>query len=162
MDYNILITIAAGIILVVGLIGTVVPVLPGVPLAWFGLLVAFFSSYNSVSIPTLVITGIIAAAVSIADNFIPAAMTKKFGGSKYAVRGSVLGMIIGFFIGPVGLVIGPFVGALIGELIHSNGNFNASLKTAVGSFAGFLFGTGLKLITTLCFIWIYIVSFFHH
>ena len=157
---SIVLCIAAGVLLVVGCIGTFVPVLPGAPLAWAGLLAAYFSQYNSISILCLVITAVIAVFVSIADNFLPVTMTKKFGGSKYATSGATIGLIIGFFTGPWGIIFGPFLGALVGEFINKEGRSEGVFKAAFGAFMGFLLGTGLKMITVLAFIWIFVISFF--
>ncbi|MCQ2591173.1 MAG: DUF456 domain-containing protein [Treponema sp.] len=159
MELSVLFSILGGVLLIVGFLGTFVPVLPGAPLAWAGLLVSFFSSYNEISILCLVITGIFAVAVSILDNIFPIYMTNKTGGSKAATTGSTVGLIIGFFAGPPGVILGPFLGALIGELINTNGDFKISLKAAWGAFLGFLLGTGLKMITVMVFIWIFIISF---
>ena len=150
----------AAVLLVVGFIGTFVPVLPGAPLAWAGLLAAYFSQYNSISILCLVITGVVAVVVSVVDNFFPVTMTKKFGGSKYATTGATVGLIVGFFTGPWGIILGPFFGALIGEWINKEGRSEGVFKAAFGAFMGFLMGTGLKMITVLAFIWIFVISFF--
>lgn len=158
--FSVILCIIAAVLLVVGFIGTFVPVLPGAPLAWFGLLAASFSVYNNISIVCLVVTAIFAAGVSIADNFFPVTMTKKFGGSKYATTGATIGLIAGFFTGPWGIILGPFFGALIGEFIKKEGKSEGVLKAAFGAFMGFLLGTGLKMITVLAFIWIFVISFF--
>lgn len=160
MNISILLAIAAGILLLVGFIGTFVPVLPGAPLAWCGLFAAYFSDYCDISIPALIITGFIAILVSVLDNFLPVLMTKKFGGSKAATTGSTIGLIIGFFVGPLGVIFGPFLGALIGEMIHNEGKTEGTFKAAFGAFIGFLTGTGLKMICVLCFIWYFIIQFF--
>lgn len=159
MSLDLILSIVAAVLLVVGLIGTVVPVLPGAPLAWSGLLCAFFSGNNKISLLCLIITALCAIFVSVMDNMFPVLMTKKNGGSKAAVTGSTIGLIAGFFMGPPGIIIGPFIGALIGELINTNGEFNLAVKSAWGAFIGFLLGTGLKIITVMIFIWIYILSF---
>lgn len=156
---NLAFSIIAGILLVIGFIGTFAPVLPGAPLAWVGILFAYFSSYNEVSMTVLIITFITAVVVSILDNFLPVIMTKKFGGSKTAVTGSTVGLMIGFFTGPWGIILGPFIGALIGEFINKKGNTDGVLKAAFGAFVGFITGTGLKMIVVLVFVWIYIISF---
>lgn len=156
---NLFLSILCGVLLVVGFIGTFVPVIPGVPLAWGGLLAAFFSDYNDISVVMLVCTGVFAVGVTVLDNFLPVIMTKRSGGSKAAVTGSTIGLIAGFFLGPAGVIFGPFVGALVGELIHSDCNFKQSLKSAWGAFLGFLSGTGIKMITVLIFVWIFIISF---
>lgn len=160
MNISILLAIAAGILLLVGFIGTFVPVLPGAPLAWCGLFAAYFSDYCDISIPALIITGLIAILVSVLDNFLPVLMTKKFGGSKAATTGSTIGLIIGFFVGPLGVIFGPFLGALIGEMIHNEGKTEGTFKAAFGAFIGFLTGTGLKMICVLCFIWYFVIQFF--
>lgn len=160
MNISILLAIAAGILLLVGFIGTFVPVIPGAPLAWCGLFAAYFSDYCDISIPVLIITGLAAILVSVLDNFLPVLMTKKFGGSKAATTGSTIGLIIGFFVGPLGVIFGPFLGALIGEMIHNEGKTEGTFKAAFGAFIGFLTGTGLKMICVLCFIWYFVIQFF--
>lgn len=159
MDTSLLLTIIAGILLAVGFLGTFIPVLPGAPLAWLGLLVSYFSSYNKISIICLIITGLVALVVSILDNILPVYMTNKRGGSKAATTGSTIGLIIGFFVGPPGIIFGPFLGALIGELISTSGDFKASVKSAWGAFLGFLCGVGIKMAAVMVFIWIFIISF---
>ncbi len=159
MTLDLLFSILAGVLLAVGFLGTFLPILPGAPLAWVGLLLSYFSKYNKISILILVITGLIAVAVSIVDNIFPVIMTRKTGGSKAASIGSTIGLIIGFFTGPAGIIFGPFIGALAGELIQTKGDFSLSLKSAWGAFLGFLCGSGLKMISVLIFIFIYIVSF---
>lgn len=157
---SLFLAIAAGVLLAAGFAGTFVPVLPGAPLAWLGLLSAYFSEYCDISVPTLIITGIAAVLVSVLDNILPVAMTKKFGGSKSATTGSTIGLIAGFFIGPVGIILGPFLGAVIGELIHNHGNSDGVLRAGLGAFAGFLAGTGIKMILVLVLIWCFIAGFF--
>ena len=156
---SIILCLVAGLLLLAGFLGTFVPILPGAPLAWAGLLAAHFSIYNDISILCLIITGVIAVLVSIADNIFPVTMTKKFGGSKYATTGATIGLIIGFFTGPWGIILGPFFGALVGELINKEGRNEGVLKAAFGAFMGFLLGTGLKMITVLGFIWVFVISF---
>ncbi len=155
MTLDIILCIVAAVLLIVGFFGTFVPVLPGAPLAWVGLITAYFSYYIEISILTLVICGIASIVVSILDNFFPIFMTKKAGGSKAATTGATIGLIIGFFIGPAGIILGPLAGAMIGELIHTQGEWGNSFKSAIGAFLGFLLGTGIKMITVLVFIWIY-------
>ena len=105
---SVVLCIVAGLLLLLGFLGTFVPVLPGAPLAWAGLLAAYFSEYTDISILCLIITAVIAVVVSVVDNIFPIAMTKKFGGSKYATTGATIGLIIGFFTGPWGIILGPF------------------------------------------------------
>lgn len=157
---SLILCLVAGVLLFVGFLGTFVPVLPGAPLAWAGLLVAYFSEYTDISLLCLIITAVIAVVVSIVDNIFPVTMTKKFGGSKYATTGATIGLVVGFFTGPWGIILGPFLGALIGEFINKEGRNGGVFKAAFGAFMGFLLGTGLKMITVLAFIWIFVISFF--
>lgn len=160
MVIDIVLVVIGAILLIAGFLGTFVPVLPGAPLAWLGLLVAKFSSLTDISILALVITGIIAVFVSVADNFLPVIFTKQSGGSKAGTIGSTLGLIVGLFLGPVGIILGPFAGAFIGELIHDNSDTQRAFKAALGAFKGFLAGTGIKMIACAICIWIFIVSIF--
>lgn len=152
--------ILAGILLLVGLIGTVLPVLPGPPIAWAGLLSAHFSSYSQIELWILIATGIAAVFVTVMDNIFPSIMTKKAGGSKAATWGCTIGLVVAFFLGPLFILIAPFVGAYIGELIHDSSDSKRALKAAFGAFKGFLLGTGIKIITVMCFIWLFLWSIF--
>ena len=158
MAGDIAFTIFGGILLVIGFAGTIVPVLPGAPLAWIGLLLAYFSSYTDISVTALIITAVIAILVSVLDNIFPIIFTKQSGGSKAGTWGSTIGLIIGFFIGPIGIIAGPFIGAWVGEMIHDNSDSKRALSAAFGSLKGFLLGTGMKMIACGIFIWIFVTS----
>lgn len=158
MALDIILAIVAAILIIVGFFGTFVPVIPGAPLAWIGLLIGYFSEYVEINLIVLIICLVVAVFVSIADNIFPVAMTKKAGGSKAGTWGSTIGLIVGLFTGPWGIILGPFCGAFIGEFFHDNTDMKRCLKAAFGAFVGFLLGTGLKMITVGAFIWIYIVA----
>lgn len=153
---SIILLILAAILLFLGLIGTIVPVIPGVPLAWGGILLGYFSVYSNLGLTTVIICLVVTVIVTILDNVFPAAMTKKSGGSKAGVWGSTIGLILGMFLGPWGIIAGPFCGALIGEFIHDHSDGARCFKAALGAFKGFLFGTGIKMITVCVFIWIFV------
>lgn len=159
-DPTLFFAILAGILLLVGLIGTVLPVLPGPPIAWAGLLAARFSSYSQIEIWILIATGIAAVFVTVIDNIFPSVMTQKAGGSKAATLGCTIGLIVSFFLGPIFILIAPFAGAFIGEMIHDSSDAKRALKAAFGAFKGFLLGTGLKIICVMCFIWLFLWSIF--
>ena len=143
---EIILIILAFLCLLIGLLGAVVPAIPGPPLSFAGLLLLQWSGYGGFSSSFLWMWFAIAAAVTIMDNILPALMTKKFGGSRMAIAGSVIGLIAGiFFFPPVGILVGPFLGALVGELIHSGKNLHA-LKVALGAFLAFIVGSGVKLV----------------
>lgn len=156
MNSSLLIAIIASVFLLAGFAGTILPVLPGVPLAWCGLLLAHFCSYTLTPVWILVITGIAAVAVTVTDSVLQPYLTKKAGGSKNAVRGATIGMIAALFLGPVFIILGPFIGAFAGELLTTRGEPQKALKAAAGSFAGFLVGTGAKMLCVIAFIWIFV------
>lgn len=158
MGFDVFLAILGAICLLIGTVGCVVPVLPGVILAWAGLLSAYFSHYCDIPTILLVATGITTAIISVLDNMIPIYLTKKTGGSKAGMWGSTIGLIVGIFVGPWGIVLGPFAGALVGELIHDNRDMKRAIKSASGAFLGFLLGTGLKLVLCGFLIWIFIQS----
>jgi len=144
--------------LLTGLIGCIVPIIPGVPLAWIGLLLAYFSAKAELSLTVVIICLSAAIIVSVLDNFAPIILTKKSGGTKAGTWGATLGLIAGMFLGPAGIILGPFAGAFIGELIHDRRNTQRAFKAALAAFAGFLLGTGMKLISVGFFIWIFVKS----
>jgi uncharacterized protein len=141
-DYILLIL---GIIfMVLGIIGCLVPVLPGPPLSFIGLIFLHLTRFGQFSTPALITFGALAAIVTILDYIVPVWGTRRFGGSKYGTRGATIGLVIGFFIGPLGIIIGPLLGAFIGEMIFKD-DMNYALKAGIGSLLGFLMGVGLKL-----------------
>jgi len=138
--------ILAGILILLGAIGSLLPVLPGPPFAWVGILITHLSSSVDYSMNFLVTTAVAMILISVLDYFIPIWGTKRFGGSKAGVIGCTIGLVVGLFFGPLGIILGPFLGALIGELSVNQKQLNRALKSATGSFLGFVVGTGLKLI----------------
>ncbi|HSO88018.1 MAG TPA: DUF456 domain-containing protein [Draconibacterium sp.] len=151
MDY---VLIGFGIILmIIGILGCVLPLLPGPPLNYMGILLLHFTEEFQFTNRFLLIWAIITIVVFALDYIIPVWGTKKFGGSKQGIWGSVIGLVAGlFFFPPFGIIIGPFVGAVIGELI-SGKDSGAALKSGFGSFVGFLTGTILKLIASGMMTW---------
>lgn len=146
MDY--IFFILSFVFLLAGIAGSILPVLPGPPLGWIGLLLFSFTSDSTFTTSFLIWTGVVAAAITALDYIIPVWGTKKFGGTKAGVRGSTIGLLIGVFFAPFGfisVIIGPMIGAYIGEMMQEKDSTKA-LKSAIGSFIGFLLGSGMKLI----------------
>lgn len=141
-DY--LLLISGILLMILGIIGCLVPVLPGPPFSFIGILLLQFSRFGQFSNSTLIVLGVIAAVVTILDYIVPIWGTRKFGGTKYGTRGATVGLIIGLFLGPAGIIIGPFIGAVIGEMIFRD-DINYAIKAGFGSLLGFLMGIGLKL-----------------
>ena len=145
--------IILGIVLViVGVIGSFLPVVPGPPIAYLGLLIQQLREPDPFTTRFLVIWVILVVISLILDYVIPIWGTKKFGGSKYGVWGSTLGFLLAFWMGPWGVIIGPFIGAFAGEMIAGK-DHRQSFRAAWGSFVGFLLGSLLKVI--LCFVMLY-------
>ncbi|MBO4641464.1 MAG: DUF456 domain-containing protein [Bacteroidaceae bacterium] len=144
---TILILIAI-IVALLGIIGAVVPNMPGPPLCFASLLTAYFTCPGMISIKLLLWMLALTILVTILDFVAPIVMTRLGGGSKYAMWGSTLGIIAGMFFMPWGIILGPLVGAFMGEILH-NSNFTHATKVATMSFISFLLGTGLKLIASL-------------
>jgi hypothetical protein len=130
--------------MIIGIIGCLVPVLPGPPLSFLGLILLHLSRFGQFTTPTLIILGAIVVIVTLLDYIVPIWGTKKFGGSKYGTRGATVGLVIGLFLGPLGMIIGPLIGAFVGEMIFKD-DITYAIKAGFGSLLGFLTGIGLKL-----------------
>ena len=129
-----------------GLLGAVLPIIPGPPLSLAGLLVLHFSSWGEYSTEFLVAMAVLATVVSILDYIVPVWGTRKLGGSDAGIRGSTIGLIVEVFVfPPIGLILGPMAGAIIAELLRDRRDLGQALKSGFGSLVGFLMGTGLKL-----------------
>ncbi|HEX5742877.1 MAG TPA: DUF456 domain-containing protein [Flavobacteriaceae bacterium] len=160
---DILLLIVGFLFLVVGLFGAILPILPGPPLSWIGLLLINLTSIVPINYTLLGITLFIAILVTILDYVIPAWGTKKFGGSKYGVIGTSLGLFIGLIIPiPFGIIIGAFLGAFIGELYNEKRNTQKALKASFGSVVGFFISTGLKLLVSIVYLVMFIKIFWEN
>lgn len=143
-----LLLVAAGFFcMIVGLFGSFLPVLPGPPISWLGLLLLYFTDAVKMNYWILGITLALTIVISILDYVIPAKGTKRFGGSRYGVWGTNIGLVVGIFTPvPLGFLIGPFLGAFIGEMIYNSTDHKRALKAATGSFIGFLASGFIKLV----------------
>ena len=137
--------IIAFLLMLIGIIGCIVPGLPGAPIAYAGLWVAQATDRVDFSWQFLLIWGIVVVVISVLDYVVPAWGTKHYGGTKWGVWGSTIGVFVGLFFGAAGVILGPLVGAILGELI-SGKRMSDAVKAGWGSFVGILFGTILKLI----------------
>lgn len=138
--------VIACIFMLIGIIGCIVPGLPGTPIAYAGLWIAQITDRVDFSWQFLLIWGIVTIVISVLDYVVPAWGTKRFGGTKWGVWGSTIGVFVGLFFGAVGVILGPLVGAILGELVAGK-EFHDALKAGWGSFIGLLCGTLLKLIS---------------
>ncbi len=143
--------------MIVGIIGSFLPVLPGPGLSWLGLLFLYFTKAVPMNYWILGITGFVVLVVTILDYVIPAKGTKRYGGSKYGIWGTNIGLVVGIFAPiPFGFLIGPFVGAFIGELIYNSKDHKRAWKAATGSFIGFLASTFMKFMVCVIFLGLFL------
>jgi uncharacterized protein YqgC (DUF456 family) len=142
---TVLLWVIAGLLVIVGLIGVVVPALPGTVLVFAGLLLAAWADgFARVGAWTLVVIGIIGAA-SYGVDFVAAALgAKKLGASNRAMLGAGLGTLLGLFLGIPGLILGPFVGAVIGELT-AHRDLKRAGRAGLAAWIGFAIGTAVKV-----------------
>lgn len=143
---DILITICAILCGIIGVLGAVLPVLPGPALSFVGMVLAYFNGGDTITERMLWIWGIVTIVVSILDYILPGYFSKIFGGTKAGITGATIGVFVGLFMGPLGIILGPFVGAVIGELLHEKKNLDKAITVGFGSLLSFLVGSGVKLI----------------
>jgi len=155
MVIDIILVILGCLLLVVGLVGCVLPVIPGPPLSYVALLLLQATRFAGFSLQFLLITAGITVVVTVIDYLLPVWGTKKWGGSRAGVVGSLIGLLVGLLFLPVGIIVGPFAGAVVGEML-SGRDTNAALRSGVGSFIGFLLGTGMKLAVGITFTFYFI------
>ena len=151
---DIFLIIIGSLLIILGILGCFLPLLPGPPLSYLGLIAMHLTSKIDFSIKFLISWGIIVILVSILDYLIPIWGTKFFGGSKYGVWGSMAGLLAGLFIPPLGVLAGPLIGAIVGEML--GGNKQNALKAGLGSFIGFLAGTVLKIVVSLMMLYYFV------
>lgn len=147
-----IVLLVLGLILVlVGILGSFLPVLPGPPISWVGLLLLYLTKAVPDNWWVLGTTLFLTLLVTVLDYVVPAMGTKRFGGSKAGIWGTTIGLLVAIFFpvfGPFGIIIWPFIGALVGELLNKT-NQRMALKAALGSFLGFLTGTFMKLVLSV-------------
>lgn len=144
-----------------GIVGSVVPGLPGPPLSWVGMLLAYFAGRvgerpDPMTTGCLLVWLAVTVIVTVLDYIIPVKTTQMTGGHKAASTGALIGLVAGMFLTPVGMIMGSLIGAFLGELLVNNKGVWSAFKAGAGAFLGFLMGTGLKLITAGVMAWLII------
>ncbi len=159
---NTLIVLLSLILLFVGMLGTFLPVLPGLILSFCGLLLYKFGTVNDLHIAYVWIFGILTIASAILNYVIPAKTNQKYGGTRWGSIGSVIGTILGmiFIPIPLGFLIGMFVGVFVGELLHDKDNTKKAWNSTKGAFIGFLLGTGFNLMVGLAMFLVVCINYF--
>jgi uncharacterized protein YqgC (DUF456 family) len=147
------------LLIIGGILGAVLPFLPGLPVSFIGLLVfAIYTKFTAVSVTALVVFAILVAATIVVDIFAPALAAKGHKASGFGTMGAVIGTILGVIIfGPFGILIGPFLGAFIGELANTGATTDHALKVAYAAVIGMLLGTVFKLMVGLGMIIYFII-----
>lgn len=157
---DIILFISGFVLIILGILGCFLPIIPGTPFSFLALILLQFSSKKPFTMNELIVFGVAALIVTILDYIIPLWGTKKFGGTKYGIWGASIGIVLGMFLlPPFGIIIGPFVGAFVGELLGGKDS-GFAFKSALGSFIGFLAGTFMKLILSIIMTWYFIIALF--
>ncbi|HLG35468.1 MAG TPA: DUF456 domain-containing protein [Bacteroidia bacterium] len=141
-----LLIILAILCLFAGLAGCVLPAIPGPPLSFAGMLLVQWA-WQPFSTSTLIIFGIITAAVTVLDYFIPVWGGKIFGATRYGIYGSIIGMVAGMFLTPAGMIAGLLLGAILGDMIAGR-KFSDAIGSGLGTFLGTMAGMAVKLIVS--------------
>ena len=140
-------------LLLAGIVGAFLPVLPGPPLSYAGMFLIHFTSITSFSANVLITFGIITLLITLADFLLPIWGTKFGKGTRHGMWGASIGLVIGiFFFPPFGVLIGPLAGAWVAEKVNGKENRDA-FRSAVGSFAGLLLGVVLKFTVSIAMTW---------
>ena len=149
--------------MLIGILGSILPVLPGPGISWIGLVLLYFTNTVPANYWILGITLVLTLVISYLDYIIPAKGTKHFGGSKHGIWGTNIGLVLGIIAPiPFGFLIGPFLGALIGELIYDSKNKKRAFRAATGSIIGFLASTFMQFLVCLLFFGLYISLVWRH
>jgi len=152
LPMDLLLICIAGFFILLGLVGSFLPVIPGPLTSWIGFLVLSFIPEISISTTFLLISFSIALFIFLLDFIIPIIGAKKYGGGKGSTYGASIGLILGIlFLGPLGILMGPFLGAFFGELIVNKSNNKGALRAAFGALIGFLSGVFLKFIIGIAY-----------
>lgn len=158
--------VIATVLVVAGLIGTVLPALPGLPLVFAGMLLAAWAGgFEQIGIATIVVLGVLTLLSLAVDLWATALGARRVGASRLAIIGAILGTFAGLFFGPIGLFAGPFAGALIGELLHGRSlrlhRLGQATKVGLGTWLGIVFAVVLKLTLAFAMIGLFALAWFY-
>ncbi|MDH3443548.1 MAG: DUF456 domain-containing protein [Deltaproteobacteria bacterium] len=161
MDASLLLLVAATLIVACGVAGLAIPVLPGAPLLFAGLLLAAWAeNFTYIGVKTLAVLGVLALLTYVADFWATMFGAQRFGASKRAIIGALIGTVVGIFFGIPGIIFGPFIGAMIGELTARRGIHDAA-RAGIGATIGLVIGAALKIALAFTMLGLFaIVRFF--
>lgn len=163
MDMTVWLYVLAGALIVIGLLGTFLPALPGMPLIFGGmLLAAWVGDFQLIPVWVVAVLGVM-SLFALAIDFVASTLgVKKVGASNKAAIGAAIGTVVGLFLGLVGLLVGPFVGAVIGELMHrqayDRANVGEAAKIGAATWIAMAVGAALKLAVAFTMLGIFAVA----
>jgi hypothetical protein len=150
--------VLAGALMLVGLAGTLLPMLPGIPLMMIGMIIAAWAEdFTRIGWVTLVILGVLMGLSFVVELAAAALGVKRTGASRQAVTGAALGTLVGVFFGLPGMLVGPFIGAVAGELA-ARPEAGGALRAGVGAWLGFVVGTVAKLAVAFAMLAVFIAA----
>ena len=159
---DLIILALAAILMLVGILGSFLPMLPGIPVSWTGLLLLHLTSVIPVNYTFLGITLLVTIIIFALQYAIPALGTKYLGGSKKGMYGATIGLVAGIFIPiPFAILIAPFVGAYLGETLNK-ADSRTALKAASGSFIGLLASTFMEFVVAGIFLMLFVYKFWEY
>lgn len=158
--------VLAGILILVGIAGVVLPAIPGLPLVFAGMLLAAWAGgFQQVGATTLVVLGVLTVLSMGIDFWAAAIGARRVGASRLALIGAIVGTLAGLVLGPIGLFVGPFVGALGGELLHGRkldaAGMGQATRVGFGTWLGIAMGIALKLMLALAMLGLFAWSWWH-
>jgi uncharacterized protein YqgC (DUF456 family) len=160
MSVDVLWVILAVVLVCLGLAGSVMPALPGVPLVFAGLLLAaWVGEFEQVTWVTLGVLGLLTVVSFVIDLVATALGARRVGATRLAVAGAALGTLGGMFLGLPGLILGPFVGAVAGELM-SHGQVQQATRAGLATWVGLIFGTLAKLALVFTMLGVFAFAYF--
>ena len=148
---DILLIVFAFLLLVAGIAGCVLPLLPGPPLAYAGMLLLHLTDKHHFTTPQLIIWLVVVIVLQVVDYITPLLGSKYSGGTSFGNRGCMAGTLLGLFFMPWGVIVGPFIGAVVGEMLGGQ-DLSHAIRAGIGTLLGFLFGTLLKVIVCFYFL----------
>lgn len=158
MDTTTLLWVLGGLLMLVGLAGTLLPLVPGIPLMMAGMLLAAWAGdFTRIGWWTLALLAVLTLLSFVIEAAAAALGAKRVGASRGAVIGAALGTLLGFFAGFIGIIVGPFLGAVAGELLARPGASRA-MQVGVGAWIGFLFGTVAKIAVAFVMVGVFVAA----
>jgi hypothetical protein len=152
--------ILSAVLVLAGIAGTILPILPGIPLVFFGLVTAaWIDNFQRVGWEVLAFLAVVTVLSQVIDLLATARGAQKMGAGRTALLGATAGLVVGLFFGIPGLIIGPFLGGFLGEYLVK-GDIRQSGRAGFGTWLGLLCGVALKLVVIAAMVGIFIAAYF--